>query len=90
MQEVIEWLKTSEGERWTQNMINPVRRYEWFTDRQGAFADIEPISWLGDFTHAYRPIPEEYLKEGYPRTSEEDLPHMYEPEKLPSGLSCPA
>ena len=89
MHDVIEWLKTDDGEQWTRSSVYPAERHEFFTGRRGAFADIEPLSVLGDWYHAYTPFPETDLKAGL-IDDHSGLPHLYEPEKLPQGLSCPA
>lgn len=81
--EVIEWLKTDEGTEWERDNVWPI--VPWYHSRNGAFGSILTLRELGSGDHQYRPRTEHVLK-----ICTEIDECMYEPDRIPKGLSSPA
>jgi len=84
---VAKWLKSREGEEWSESHTTRVRR--WTGDHwAGAFGGVEDQKSLGDWTHQYTPEPDAYLRMGGYIKELGDR-YIYEPETV-KGLCSPA
>lgn len=89
--EIAAWLNTDEGRDWARNTMRGIGGRQ--AGRDGAFGTLLPpehpyVCGVACYMkNAYRPRSEAWLyeMEEYPGTH-----IMYEPDKIPQGMSCPA
>lgn len=81
--EIIAWLRSKEGERWSMQYLFRVNRF-YGTARSGVFGSLLNLNELASPDHWYTPVNESICHQ----MCDDDW--LYEPEKLPQGLSSPA